>query len=95
MSRNISKLEKTVILVVIAAVILGLGTYFIILPAYRSIGEVDVRIARVNEQIAAAQVLRGQIIQLENSIAEVNERVVVVHEGFFPEFTTTEAVTFV
>jgi hypothetical protein len=95
LSRNISKLEKTVILIVIAGMILGLGIYFIVLPAYNEIGVVDTKIAEVEKQIAAAQELAARERQLDADIGDQRERVSTVHEGFFDEITTTEAVTIV
>jgi hypothetical protein len=72
--------------------VLGLGTYFIVLPAHRNIGVIDASIASTTTQLESAQQLRGQEQALDRQIDTARERVVGISAGFFDEMTTTEAI---
>jgi len=75
--------------------IFGAGTYFIIIPAYEDVGKVNTQIEEKNRQIDEAMQLMVREIQIDETMAESRERAANVNEGFFPEMTTTEAVTMV
>jgi hypothetical protein len=95
LSRNISGIEKIIILIVISGIVLGLGGYFIAYPAYQGIGEVETKIEQKESQIVSAHELRRRDIELSATYVEAREKALVVHEGFFEEMTNTEAVTMV
>jgi hypothetical protein len=95
LSRNISTLEKIIILIVITGIVLGAGGYFIVYPAYEGIGAAENKIEEKERQIESAQELRRRDIQLNVTYRESRERAGEVHEGFFDEMTATEAITMV
>lgn len=95
MSRNISTVEKVIIIVVIMAAILGLGIYFIVVPKNEDVSRVEAQIESMKAQIETAQQLLVREAQLDRDMNARRERAAEVHEGFFDEMTTTETVTFV
>jgi hypothetical protein len=95
LSRNISTVEKAVILLVIVGAILGLGIYFIVIPAYNSVERVDAQIVEKNKQIESAVTLRNRELYLDSVMEEVRERAENVHEGFIGELTRTESIIFI
>jgi hypothetical protein len=75
--------------------ILGLGTYFIIIPAYNSADRVDDQIEEKRKQIDTALELQSREIYLDSIMEEVRERAGSVHEGFIGEITRTESTILV
>ncbi|MCL2018194.1 MAG: hypothetical protein FWG70_00415 [Oscillospiraceae bacterium] len=95
MSRNISSVEKIIILILVMGAVLGAGYYFIVRPAYDEISVVDRKIEEKEKQIEAAEALRLEEDTLKISIVPKRERAKTAHEGFYDEMTTTEAVTMI
>jgi hypothetical protein len=75
--------------------ILGLGGYFIVYPAYEGIGEVESKIEEKEKQIDSARELRNRNLLLDGIYRVSRARATDVHEGFFGEMTTTVAVSIV
>jgi len=95
LSRNISKLEKIIILVVIVGAILAAGGFFIVKPSYEKIGVVDQKIAQRQADIERADDLIARAAEIEAVYDVKRQRAESVHVGFYEEMTTTEAVTMV
>lgn len=95
MSRNISILEKVIILVIVVGAVLGAGAYFIVIPAHEDLGVLDRRIEEKEKQIATAEELRDRETTLKTTIPAKKERAENVHVGFYNELTTTEATDIV
>ena len=92
MSRNITTLEKAIILVLIAAALLGAGGYFLVLPEYRKIAVVDAQITQKTAEIAQAEQLRVTVDEIYDVFERRLDRAMNVHHRFYDEMTTTEAV---
>jgi hypothetical protein len=75
--------------------ILGLGIYFIVIPAHNSASRVESQIEEKEKQIETARQLLIREGTLDELILEKRERASFVHEGFVGEITHTEAVKLV
>jgi hypothetical protein len=93
LSRNISTIEKAIILILIAAAVLGAGGYFLALPEFRKIEVVDAKIAQKEADIRRAQELKEIVMTIGDDFEVKRERAEAVHERFYDEMTTTEAIT--
>ena len=95
MSRNISAIEKAIILILVMGFALGGGFYFLLKPSYDRIGRVDTQIESKKADIDNANRLREHARIIDQLYDAAKERAEGVHVGFYEEMTTTEAVTMV
>ena len=93
MSRNISVLEKAIIIILVVGFIVGGGGYLLVRPAYNAIERVDVQINQKKIDIDNARKLIAHAREVEFIYAAERERATTVFEGFWWEMTTNEAIT--
>jgi len=95
LSRNISIVEKIIILVIVVGAVLGAGAFFFVIPEYEELGTLDKRIEEKEKQIETAEELQERERTLKAAIPAKRARAETVHTGFYNELTTTQAVDIV
>ena len=95
MNRNISSIEKIIILIIVMGAVLGAGYYFIVRPAYDEVSVVDRKIEEKDRQIETAEALKLEEDTLKTEIIPKRERAKTVHEGFYDEMPTYDTVTMI
>jgi hypothetical protein len=92
LSRNISTIEKVIILILIGAAILGAGGYFLAFPEYQKIEVVDNQIRQKMAEIERAQAMKEVVMTIGDVFDEKRERAEGVHVRFYGEMTATETI---
>ena len=89
---NLSKLEKTVIMVLVIAAVVGLGGWFFAWPAFEGIGKAEKKVASLETERTNIYAALERETTIDQEIEDAKKGALEFEENFYPDLTTYEAV---
>ncbi|MCM1335082.1 MAG: YhcB family protein [Bacteroides sp.] len=89
---NLTKLEKTVIIILVVGGILAAGIFFFIVPAYKGIETANNNLDNMKSQRQAIEEQLAREATIDDEIADAKKEAETMEGDFYPDLTTYEAV---
>lgn len=92
---NLTKLEKTVIIILVVGGILAAGVFFFVLPAYKGIETANKNLDNMKSQRQRIEEQLAREATIDEEISEAKKGAETLEGGFYPDLTTYESVEIV
>ena len=89
---NLSKVEKTIIMVLVVALIVGIGGWFFAWPAFQEIGKAETKVKNLETERTNIYASLERETTIDQEIEDAKKEAVKFEENFYPDLTTYEAV---
>ena len=89
---NLSKLEKTVIMVLVIAIIIGLGAWLFAWPAYEEIGKAENKLEKLEKERKEIYAELEREATIDDEIKDAKAEAEKLEGSFYPDLTTYETV---
>lgn len=92
---NLTKLEKTVIIILVVGGILAAGIFFFVLPAYQGIEKANKNLDNMKTQRQQIEEQLAREATIDDEITDAKKEAETLEGDFYPDLTTYEAIEIV